>query len=122
MISSATGQLSSLSDYYLGPLDHAKIEVPVRSNVSVYAQFKHVRGVPASSGEEPISINRAQIINNMVSFLNNSSDDVQLNEREEFVVEELGQEVSRVVTEKPQLFNSLPGRGAETGIIFNLSA
>ncbi|MGL1892345.1 MAG: hypothetical protein OCD02_12005 [Spirochaetaceae bacterium] len=123
MINSVSGQLGSINSYYnTGNQNPAKIEVPVPSNVSIYAQFKHVRGVPASANQEPVSLSKAQIINNMVSFLNNSSDEIQLNNSEEFVIEELEQEVHRVVNDKPINFNSLPGKSAETGIIFNLTA
>lgn len=121
MINSISSHTGSLSNYY--QLDNSeKIEVPVSSSQSIYAQFKYVRGVPASSNQEPVSISRAQIIDNMVSYLNSSPDDMGLNKNDNFSVEELEGEIHRVVNEEPVSFNSLPGKGAETGLIFNLTA
>lgn len=120
--------INSLSSSHIGSFpgffnrveSSSKIEVPVPSSVSVYAQFKYVRGVPASSGQKPVSLTRAQVIDNMVSYLNNSSEDLTLDREEEFTVDELEGEVHRVVNEEPRNFNSLPGRGADTGVIFSL--
>ena len=99
-----------------------KIEVPLPSSISVYAQFKYVRGVPASLGQKPLSLTRAQIIDNMVSFLNSSSDNHSLDTREEFTVPELEREVYDYVNNIKPDFSSLPGRGADTGLIFSISA
>lgn len=102
--------------------DSGKIEVPLPSSLSVYAQFKYVRGIPAPTGQEPISISRAKVIDNMVSFLNNSPEAPKLHPNEEYSVRELETEIHRVVNEEKKVFNSLPGKGADTGVIFNITA
>lgn len=123
MFSSISSQNGSLSSYYNRVEQANKIEVPLPSSISVYAQFKYVRGVPASSNQEPVSLARAQIIDNMVSYLNNSPDELSLNSsNEEFSVRELEQEVHRVVNEDQPSFSSLPGTGSDIGLIFNLTA
>ncbi len=122
MISSMSAQYGSLPSAFQNIENTSKIEVPVPSSVSVYAQFKYVRGVPASSNEKPVSLSRAQIIDNMVSFLNSSTDEPVLDRREEFKVGELEQEVRRVINEAEPKFNSMPGKSGDTGIIFNLTA
>lgn len=122
MINALSSQIGSMNSYYYR-MDHTKkIEVPVPSSLSVYAQFKYVRGVPASSDQNPVSLSRAQIIDNMVSYLNGSPEDMTLDKKAEFNVDELENEVHRVVNEVKPSFNSLPGKGADTGIIFNLTA
>lgn len=118
----SSSQLGALSNVYQGVESSSKIEVPMPSSVSVYAQFKHVRGVPASSNQQTVSLSRAQIIDNMVSYLNNSSEDMSLDKREEFNVQELEGEVHRVINEEPPTFSSLPGKSGNTGAIFTLTA
>lgn len=123
MINSISSQNGALSNFYPRVEQMDKIEVPLPSSISIYAQFKYVRGVPASSSQEPVSLSRAQVIDNMVSYLNNSSDDLALDSsKEEFTVGELEQEVHRVVNEDKPPFSSLPGTGLNTGVIFNLTA
>lgn len=99
-----------------------KIEVPLPSGISVYAQFKYVRGVPANSSQEALSINKAQVIDNMVSYLNNNPDEYSLDKKEEFNIGELEKEIYKVVNDQKPNFNALPGKGADTGIIFDLTA
>ncbi|OQY37825.1 MAG: hypothetical protein B6229_07500 [Spirochaetaceae bacterium 4572_7] len=101
---------------------YSKIEVPLPSSISVYAQFKYVRGVPVSGSQKALSLSRAQVIDNMASFLNSSSEKHSLDLREEFTVPELEQEVHDFVNDIKLEFSSLPGRGADTGVIFNTSA
>lgn len=105
-----------------GVESNSKIEVPVQSGVSVYAQFKYVRGVPASSNQESVSLSKAKIIDNMVSFLNKNGPDEYLNKNEEYTLDELETEVHKVVNDKKSNFNTLPGRGIDTGVIFNITA
>ncbi len=122
MINSVSSQVGSLSSYYNRGSNSPKIEVPVASSVSIYAQYKHVRGVPATASQKPVSLSRAQVIDNMVAYLNNSAEDLTLDSREEFNVEELEGEVHRVINEDPPKFNSLPGHSSDTGVIFSLTA
>jgi len=122
VVNSVSSGVSSLSSFYNRSDSGPKIEVPVPSSVSVYAQYKHVRGVPASPSQQPVSLSKAQVIDNMVAYLNSSSEDLTLDSREEFNVEELESEVHRVINEEPPKFNSLPGHSPDTGVIFSLTA
>jgi len=122
VINSVSSQIGSIPSVYNIADNSSKIEVPVPSSVSVYAQFKYVRGVPASSGQNPVSLSRAQIIDSMVSYLNNSPDKYELDKREDFTLQELGQEVHKVVNDSKPAFHSMPGISMDTGLIFNLSA
>ncbi len=121
VINSVSSQGSILSSYYNHGTSSPKIEVPVLSSVAVYAQYKHVRGIPATGSQEPVSLSRAQVIDNMVAYLNGSSEDLTLDTREEYNVEELEGEVHRVINEELPQFNSLPGFSADTGVIFSLT-
>lgn len=122
MIYSMSSQLGALTSAYSGTDSSSKIEVPVKSGLSVYAQFKYVRGIPAASGQESISLSKAKIIDNMVSYLNSSSSENELNRNEEYTVNELETEVHKTVNEKKVYFNTLPGKGMDTGVIFNITA
>jgi len=122
VISSVSSPIGSFSNY-IGRIENSsKIEVPVPSSISVYAQFKYVRGVPAAANQQPVSLSRAQIIDNMVSYLNNSAEDLSLDKSSSFEVEELESEVHRVINEDPPNFNSLPGSNLDSGVIFSLTA
>lgn len=120
MIYSVSG--NSISNLQSHSNSSNKIEVPLPSSLSVYAQFKYVRGIPANSGQEPMSISKAKVIDNMVSFLNSPPRNANLNPNEEYTVRELETEVHRVVNDDKKVFNSLPGKGVDTGIIFNITA
>lgn len=122
MINSISSSAGSIGNYYQHIDSSNKIEVPVPSSLSVYAQFKYVRGVPASSNQEPVSLSRAQIIDNMVSYLNNNPEKINLGSDKEQNIVELEKEVHRVVNEEKISFNSLPGKSGNTGLIFNLTA
>ena len=122
MISSIPTNSAAINSYYQQFNNLNKIEVPVPSGISVYAQFKYVRGVPASSNQEPVSLSRAQIINNMVSYLNNSPENLEIETNKESSVEEIGQEVHRVVNKDKANFTTLPGNSGDTGIAFSLIA
>jgi len=106
----------STSTNYTNTIDAGKkIEVPVPSSVSVYAQFKYVRGIPASSGQEPVSLSRAKVIDNMVSFLNSNLTDHPLNKNEEYTPRELEAEIHTLVS-------SNKVNNYEKGTIFNITA
>ena len=122
MISGMPINRGIISSYYQQMDNLDKIEVPVPSSLSVYAQFKYVRGVPASSNQEPVSLSRAQIIDNMVSYLSSSPEKIQLDSKEESSMGELEHEVYRVVNQDKANFNTLPGTATDTGIIFSLIA
>ena len=122
MLNSVSSQVSSLSSYYHRGDSSPKIEVPVSSSVSIYAQYKHVRGIPATGNQQPVSLSRAQVIDNMVAYLNGRSEDLTLDSRKEYNVEELESEVHRVINEVSPQFNTLPGLSSDTGVIFSLTA
>lgn len=123
MINSFSSNAGSISSSYYSGIDRTnKIEVPVPSSLSIYAQFKYVRGVPASSNQEPVSLSRAQIIDNMVSYLNSSPEKMNLDNSKEQNVAELEKEVHRIVNDEKPNFNSLPGKSGNTGLIFDLTA
>jgi hypothetical protein len=106
----------STSTNYTNTIDAGKkIEVPVPSSLSVYAQFKYVRGIPASNGQEPVSISRAKVIDNMVSFLNSNISDQPLNKDEVYTPQELEAEIHTLVS------SNSPGN-YEIGTIFNITA
>lgn len=122
MIYSTSSHIGSFATAYNSSDSSSKIEVPIKSGLSVYAQFKYVRGIPAASGQESISLTKAKIIDNMVSFLNSSTSENELNRNEEYTVSELEAEVHKTVNEEKVHFNTLPGKGIDTGVIFNITA
>lgn len=124
VLSSVTPQLGSLSNYYSHIGNNSKIEVPVPSSLTVYAQYKHVRGIAAESTQQAVSLNRAQMIDNMVAFLNSSSsEDLNLDsEKNSFTLQELGIEMKKVINDTPVNFQTLPGSSVDKGLIFSMRA
>ena len=119
MINALSSQMINMQS---GFVHFSKIEVPLPSGISVYAQFKYVRGVPVSGSQKALSLSRAQIIDNMVTFLNSSSENHSLDSREEFTIPELEQEVHDFINDIKPEFSSLSGGGSDTGVIFSTTA
>lgn len=46
-----------------------KINVPVSPHSSPYAQYKYVRGVPASNREKAVPVSKLRVLNNLIDSL-----------------------------------------------------
>lgn len=46
-----------------------RVSVPVRPSQTVFAQFRHISGTPASAGENTMPISRLRLLNRIVSML-----------------------------------------------------
>jgi len=46
-----------------------RLSVPVKPSHTVFAQFRHVSGTPASAGENAVPISRLRLLNHIVSIL-----------------------------------------------------
>lgn len=120
---SAMGQ-GFMPSVYSGTMDSgSRVRVPVSSSQSVYAQFKYVSGVPASMQDNPLSISRVQILDNLISFLNVSPEAAgngEAGEEMDRVIMDFSRKMHNDVKEKPITFNSFQGGGVDLGILFNL--
>ncbi|CAD7838625.1 hypothetical protein S1OALGB6SA_554 [Olavius algarvensis spirochete endosymbiont] len=63
-----SGQLSPLRIVRVSQSD-GRVSVPVKPSHTVFAQFRHVSGTPASAGENTVPISRLFLLNRIVSML-----------------------------------------------------
>ncbi len=90
-----------------------RVSVPVRPSHMVFAQYRHVSGIPASGGQKGVPLSRLQIIDSVLS-----------NAQRITSSREAGSQVMnlhKAVNDAPQYFSSL-GSAASAGMILNLMA
>ena len=69
-----TTNISSLNAYsyqnvFPAGAESGKLFVPVQPSMVVHAQFDHVSGVPATSGQGGVSVSKIQILNTLIDQL-----------------------------------------------------
>ncbi len=90
-----------------------RVSVPVRPSHMVFAQYRHVSGIPASGGQKGVPLSRLQIID---SVLSNAQRMASSREAGGQVVN-----LHKAVNAAPQYFSSL-GSASSAGMILNLMA
>ena len=63
----STRPLISSSAYRISR--HGRASFPVKPNYSVYAQFKHINGVPSRDSGSQVSINKLRMLDNLIERL-----------------------------------------------------
>lgn len=66
--------ISSMNAYSYGSAisgsgGNGKIYVPVQPGLVKYSQFKHISGIPASDGQNGVTISKVQILNHLIDQL-----------------------------------------------------
>ena len=88
---------------------NGRVSIPVKPSHTVFAQFRHISGIPASAGENPVPISRLLLLNRIASMLRAKKESLAGNladfEKTE-IKEEYGAMSSQV----------------KAGLIFNLNA
>lgn len=64
----ASDQISSLQMAQVFQFGR-RVSVPVKPSQTVFAQFRHISGTPASAGESTVSISKLRLFNRIVSIL-----------------------------------------------------
>lgn len=89
-----------------------RVSVPVKPSQTVFAQFRHISGSPASIGEGTVPISRLRLLNRIVSMLQARRE--YSADNSEFADSQLGKTEIGEYGVKP--------RKITTGLVFNLSA
>lgn len=114
------------------------LSVPVSPSAVIYSQFEHIHGIPASSNQEGVPVNRIRILNTLIGQLVNlkKTDETSANSaKQEFAnlsedqkdvlinlyQQQIKQTVSVTEATKPQNYG-FAGLLPETGSVFNILA
>ena len=117
---SVTSQLSSLQFYRVSRSGN-RVLVPVRPSQTVFAQYRHISGTPASSSQRAVPPSRVALLNSLITNLRRiqkepaySPEAESTEGKSEALIKQYAAELHRAV----QSMGSRVG----AGMIFNLSA
>ena len=103
-----------------------KVSIPVARPYSLYARYKHVRGIPAPSGQSGVPISRLKMLNNLIEGLSKKKENLIQNSidskdqtRIDALVDQYAKELHQAVNSVPAFFAS--HSAASTGMVFNFS-
>lgn len=124
----AAGQISSLLIDRFVVSGH-RMSVPVRPSQTVFAQYRHVSGTAAGSGQNTVPISKVHLLNSLIDNLrqvkNNSAyQPVSLEpsrEQADAMIRQYSRELHKALTAKPQPFGTMGGVSG-TGLVFSTSA
>ncbi len=124
----AAGQISSLQITRFSRSGH-RMFVPVRPSQTVYAQYRHISGTPASTGQRTVPLSRVRILNSLIDNLRKMKSDPGYRseiaktspERADALIQQYASELHQVMKSTPAAFGTLGGASG-TGIVFKLTA
>lgn len=127
-VGNAAGQISS---YNIVKLSRSgdRMAVPVRPNLTIYAQYRHIFGRPAGEGQHAVPLSRMRILNSLIHSLRELNKEPspgpantdRNGPASDALIQNYAAELHRAVANVPESFGTLPG-SAGAGIVFNLSA
>ena len=124
----AAGQISSLQITRFSRSGH-RMYVPVKPSQTVFAQYRHISGTPAVSGQHTVPLSRVQLLNSLIDNLRKMKSDPAYSpevaktspERADALIQQYASELHQVMKSTPVAFGTL-GSASGTGMIFNLTA
>ncbi len=124
----AAGQISSLHITRLSGMG-GRMAVPVRPSQTVYAQYKHISGRPASAGQNTVPLSRIQLLNSLIEGLKRIKSDPSYSpelgnvtpERADALIKNYSAEIHQALKSTPEMFGTLSG-ASTAGMVMNLSA
>lgn len=124
----AAGQISSLQITRFSGSGH-RVSVPVRPSQTVFAQYRHISGTPASTGQSTVPLSRVQLLNSLIDNLQRmkktpgySSDTAKTSpERADALIKQYASELHQAMKATPVPFGTMGGASG-SGLVFNLTA
>ena len=124
----AAGHISSLQIARFTKSGH-RVSVPVRPSQTVFAQFRHISGIPAASGQNTVPLSRVQLLNSLIDNLQRITQDSSYNagtinaspERTDALIKQYAAELHQAIKARPEAFGTLSGSTAG-GMVFNVGA
>lgn len=96
--------------------------VPVKPAQTVYAQYRHISGTPASGGQRTVPLSRVQLLNSLISNLQkikkSTPETSAENNQADMLIQQYARELHQAVKSVPASF----GTGSSAGMVFSLSA
>lgn len=109
-----------------------QIYVPVRPILSPYAQYKHVRGVPAPSPKKAVPLSKLRVLNNIIDSLQKFKSDRQLysepagpakeglsDEAVEAMIKQYSEQLHQAIKQTPPAFAT--PTSSDTGMAVSIS-
>jgi hypothetical protein len=124
----AAGQISSLQITRFSRSGH-RMSVPVRPSQTVFAQYRHISGTPASSGQSTVPLSRVQLLNSLIDNLQRikktpgySPEMAKTSpERAEALIKQYASELHQAMKAAPVPFGTMGGSSG-SGLVFSLTA
>ena len=106
-----------------------RVSVPVRPSSTVFAQYRHVYGVPAAAGQQTVSLSKISILNNLIESLQRLKKDpgyaaggAEPSPAEaDSLIRQYSAELHRAVVSTPEPFGTLAG-AATSGMVLSVGA
>lgn len=122
------GQISSLQITRFSRSGH-RVSVPVRPSQTVFAQFRHISGTPAATGQNTVPLSRVQLLNSLIDNLQRmkktpgySPETASTSpERADALIKQYASELHQALKTTPVPFGSMGGSSG-SGMVFNLTA
>lgn len=107
-----------------------KLYVPVNPSSVIYAQFDHISGVAAKSGQRGVSISKIQILNTLIENLSKIKSSAKSNsivkqtnlsdEQVDVLIENYQKQIKQAVTQAQNTPAILGGVKPQTGALFSI--
>lgn len=109
-----------------------KLYVPVSPSSVIYAQFDHISGVAAKSGQRGVSISKIQILNTLIENLSKIKTTAKTNpvvkethlsdEQVDVLIKNYQQQIKQAVTQAQATPSILAGVKPQAGALFSIEA
>lgn len=109
-----------------------KLYVPVNPSSVIYAQFDHISGVAAKSGQHGVSISKIQILNSLIENLSKIKTTAKLNpiaketqlsdEQVEILIDKYQKQIKQAMTQAQNMPALLGGVKPQVGELFSIEA
>jgi hypothetical protein len=124
----AAGNISSLQISRYSRTGH-RLTVPVKPSQTVFAQYPHISGTPAASGQSTVPLTKVQLLNSLISNLQKMKQTPGYQqgtgrtspERADALIKQYASELHQAMKSTPAAFGT-SGGSSGSGIVFSLSA
>jgi hypothetical protein len=126
MVEAVSSGYFPLSYIYATRYDQEKITVPVHPSQALYANFRHVAGVPAQDGAAAVGIDRLQILEVLIDQLESVNSQPLAapkdlsSTRVDALIQQYGSEIHAIATAPTQPYAAVPP--IVPGALFSIAA
>ena len=125
---SIAGNISSLQITRYSRTGH-RVSVPVKPSQTVFAQYRNISGIPASTGQNTVPLSRVQLLNSLINNLQKlkhnpgykTADSGTSVKRADALIRQYASELHQAMTSSPAAFGTSVGTSG-SGMVFNISA